>query len=60
MSPQKAQPSLNRHVVAVVDGLIYHYDVHNGMLYKYQLQYLMGNRQEETNNNSEMKNYILC
>ena len=45
--PEKTQPGLNRHVVAVIDGLFIHYDIHNGSLFKYPLQYLVGDRQEE-------------
>ena len=36
--PEKTQPGLNRHVVAVIDGLFIHYDIHNGSLFKYPLQ----------------------
>ena len=45
--PENTQPRLNRHVVAVIDGLFIHYDIHNGSLFKYPLQYLVGDRQEE-------------
>ena len=46
-SPEKKQPGLNRLVVVVIDGLLFHYDIHNGTLYKYPLHYLVWDRQEE-------------
>ena len=47
-SPQKLQPGLNRHVVAVVDCyFVFHYDVRDIMIHKYPMQYLEGDRQDE-------------
>ena len=39
--PEMTQPGLNRHVVAVIDDLFIHYDIHNGSLFKYSLHCLV-------------------
>ena len=43
-SPEKKQPGLNRHTVAVIDGHYFHYVIHNGTLYTSPLHCLVGDR----------------
>ena len=45
--PEQQQPGLNRHAITVIDGTLFHCDIHDGKLYRYPLKYLVGNRQEE-------------
>ena len=44
-SSHNSQSRLNRHAVAVVDGMFYHYDGHDETLHQYQLLDLFGDRQ---------------
>ena len=46
-SLQNSQSGLNRHAVAVVDGMFYHYDGHDETLHQYQLLDLFGDRQQK-------------
>ena len=46
-TPRNEQTGLNRNAVVAVDGLFYDYDVHDWTLHKYQLIYLVGDRQEK-------------
>ena len=41
-SSPNSQPGLNRHTVTVVDGLIYHYNQHDGTLHTFPFAYLVG------------------
>ena len=50
---RRLQPGLNRHAVAVIDDLFIHHNIHNESLFKYPVQYLVEDRQEE-------KKYFVC
>ena len=45
--PENQQPGMNRHAVTLIDGVFFHYDIHDGKLHRYSLKYLVGERQEE-------------
>ena len=43
----QGKTGLNRHKVVVINCIFFIYNIHNGILYKYPLHYLVGDRQEE-------------